>query len=117
MINNITIIGNLTKDAELKYTNAGTAVARLSLAYNHDKENVSYFDVTLWGEYAEKMNQYLVKGKQIAVQGELKQQRWEKDGQAQSRVGITARIIQLLGGTERKTAGPESFVDDSSIPF
>ncbi len=118
MINNITIIGNLTKDAEVRYTQAGTAVVSFSLAYNHDKETVSYFEVTVWGEYGEKVKPYLTKGKQVALRGELRQSRWESEGQARSRVGITAREVQLLGG-ERKASqqGPESFQDDPIIPF
>lgn len=118
MINNITIIGNLTKDAEIRYTQTGKAVVNFSLAYNHDKETVSYFDITVWGEYGEKVKPYLTKGKQVAVTGELRQDRWEKDGQARSKVGITARSLQLLGGAEKGAPpqqGPESFQDD--IPF
>ena len=62
------------------------------------KEEASFFDVTLWGKMAEGLNTYLVKGKQIAVEGELEQERWEKDGQNHSKVTITASNIQLLGG-------------------
>ncbi len=118
MINTITIIGHLMKDAEIRYTQRGKVVVNLSLAYNHDKETVSFFDVTVWGEYGEKVKPYLTKGKQVAVTGELRQDRWEKDGQARSKVGITARSLQLLGGAEKGAPtqqGPESFQDD--IPF
>ena len=104
MINTITIIGHLTKDAEIRYTQTGKAVVNFSLAYNHDKETVSFFDVTVWGEYGEKVKPYLTKGKQVAVTGELRQERWEKDGQARSKVGITARSLQLLGGAGKGSA-------------
>ena len=105
-VNHVVLIGRLTRDAELKYTNTGFAVSKLSIAVNRWKksdaggtEEVSYFDIDLWGKTAETLNQYLVKGKQIAVQGELRQNRWEQDdGQKRSRVVISANNIQLLGG-------------------
>ena len=104
-VNHVVLIGRLTRDAELKYTNTGFAVSKLSIAVNRWKksdaggtEEVSYFDVVLWGKTAEALNQYLVKGKQIAVEGELRQNRWEQDGQNRSRVEISANNIQLLGG-------------------
>lgn len=104
-INNVVIVGRLTRDAELKYTSGGTAVSKLGIAVNKRKkqgdewkEEASFFDVTLWGKMAEGLNTYLVKGKQIAVEGELEQERWEKDGQNHSKVTITASNVQLLGG-------------------
>ncbi len=121
MINTVTIIGNLVRDAELRFTNNGRQVVNFDIAYNHANEEVSYFEVTLWGDYAEKMHTYLSKGKQVAVQGELRQSRWEQDGQGRSKIGITARVIQLLGGQGQqrtptaKTVAPENFTDD--VPF
>lgn len=104
-INNVVIVGRLTRDAELKYTTGGTAVSKLGIAVNKRKkqgdewkEEASFFDVTLWGKMAEGLNQYLVKGKQIAIEGELELERWEKDGQNHSKVTITASNVQLLGG-------------------
>ena len=66
---------------------------------------MSFFDVTIWGKTAENLKPYLVKGKQIAVDGYLKQDRWQKDGQNFSKVNIVANSVQLLGGG---TAAPES---------
>jgi len=66
---------------------------------------VSFFDVTIWGKTAENLKPYLVKGKQIAVDGYLKQDRWQKDGQNFSKVNIVANSVQLLGGG---TSAPES---------
>jgi single-strand DNA-binding protein len=140
-INTVVLVGRLTRDAELKYTNSGTALAKLGLANNRRKKSgdqwvdeVSFFDVILWGRQAEALNQYLVKGKQIGVIGELRQNRWEQDGQNRSRVEIVASNIQLLGnarggggfqaeqdyGTGQKAGtaepeAPEKFEDD--IPF
>ena len=104
-INIVTIVGRLTRDSELKYTNSGTAVCKFSLAVNRKKrsgdqwtDEVSYFDVVLWGKQGEALQQYLGKGKQIAVSGELRQNRWEQDGQSRSKVEIIANNLQLLGG-------------------
>jgi len=70
-------------------------------------EKVSFFDITAWAKMAETLSQYLVKGKQIIVSGELEQDRWEdKDGNKRSKVGITANAIQLLGGDKRQESAP-----------
>ena len=113
-------IGRLTRDAELKYTAGGTAVSKLGIAVNKRvkkgdewTEQASFFDVTLWGKMAEGLNQYLVKGKQIAIEGELEQERWEKDGQAHSKVTITASNVQLLGGGQGSGSAGQS---DVSVP-
>ncbi len=104
-INVVTLVGRLTRDSELKYTNSGTAVCKFSLAVNRKKrsgdqwtDEVSYFDVVLWGKQGEALQQYLSKGKQVAVSGELRQNRWEQDGQSRSKVEIIANNLQLLGG-------------------
>ena len=104
-INNVTVVGRLTRDSELKYTNSGTAVCKFSLAVNRKKksgdewvEEVSYLDVVLWGRQGEAISQYLLKGKQTAISGELRQNRWEQDGQNRSKVEIIASDVQLLGG-------------------
>lgn len=114
-LNTVTIIGRLTRDAELKYTAGGLAISRFSIAVNRRKKDgdnwvdeASFFDVTLFGKSAETLNQYLVKGKQIAIKGELHQERWEQDGQSRSKVGIIADSVQLLGGGENARGGAQS---------
>ncbi|HUZ16876.1 MAG TPA: single-stranded DNA-binding protein [Spirochaetia bacterium] len=104
-INRVIILGRLTRDAELKYTSGGSAVSKFSIAVNRRRkqgdqwvDEANFFDIALWGKQAESLNQYLTKGKQIAVEGELRQDRWEQDGQSRSRVEIHAVNIQLLGG-------------------
>ena len=103
-INRVIIVGRLTRDAELKYTSGGAPVAKFGLAVNRRRkvgdqweEEANFFDVVVWGRTAEALNQYLVKGKQIGVEGELRQDRWEQDGQKRSRVEIVASNIMLLG--------------------
>jgi single-strand DNA-binding protein len=104
-INHVVLVGRLTRDAELKYTANGQAVCKFSVAVNRRKKSGdqwvdegNFFDVVLWGRQGESLNQYLVKGKMIGVDGELRQDRWEQDGQTRSRVEIVAANIQLLGG-------------------
>ena len=112
--NNVILIGRVTRDAELKYTPSGTAVTKFGLAVNRKRkqgdeyiEEASFFDITAWSKLAENLNQYLAKGKQVGVCGELRQDRWEdKDGNKRSKVGITATAIQLLGGDKRQESAP-----------
>lgn len=105
-LNHVVLIGRLTRDAELKYISTGTAVAKASIAVNKRKkvndqwvDEPNYFDVVIWGKTAENLNQYLQKGKEISVQGELHQNRWSHDGQNRSKIEIVAQDIQLLGGS------------------
>ncbi len=104
-INSVVLVGRLTRNAELKYTNTGMAVSKVSIAINKRRkkddqwvEEVNFFDIVIWGKTAESLQQYLTKGKQIGVSGELRQNRWEQDGQSRSKVEIVATNIQLLGG-------------------
>ncbi len=114
-VNHVILIGRLTRDAELKYTAGGQAVCKFSLAVNRRRksgdqwvEEANFFDVVLWGRSGEAINQYLVKGKQIAVEGELRQDRWEQDGQNRSKVEIMANNVQLLGGGNAGGGGSAS---------
>jgi single-strand DNA-binding protein len=104
-INQVVLVGRLTRDVELKYTNTGFAIANLSLAVNRRvkkddswQDEGNFFNCVLIGKRAEALAQYLVKGKQIGIQGELRQDRWEQAGQPRSRVEIFVTNIQLLGG-------------------
>ena len=109
-LNHVIEIGRLTRDIserDFGYTTGGTARLNLSIAVNRSvkkngawTDSVSYFDVTVWGKTAENIKAYLHKGKQIAIDGYLDQQRWEKDGVKYSKVVIIADNIQLLGGNE-----------------
>lgn len=105
-VNHVVLVGRLTRDAELRYTPSGIAVCNFAVAVNRRRKNgdewseeVSFFDIVLWGRQGEALNQYLVKGKQVAIDGELRQNRWEQDGQSRSRIEIIANNLQLLGGS------------------
>ena len=109
-LNHVIEIGRLTRDIserDFGYTTGGTVRLNLSIAVNRSEkrngawqDKVSFFDVTVWGKTAENIKPYLHKGKQIAIDGYLDQQRWEKDGQKFSKVVIIADNVQLLGGNE-----------------
>lgn len=114
-VNHVILIGRLTRDAELKYTSGGMAVCKFAIAVNRRRKNgdqwvdeASFFDIVLWGRSGESLNQYLVKGKQVAVEGELRQDRWEQDGQSRSKIEIMANNVQLLGGNTGGSQGSGS---------
>jgi single-strand DNA-binding protein len=104
-LNHVVLIGRLTRDAELKYTAGGQAVCKFSIAVNRRKKNgdnwedeANFFEVVVWGRQGESLHPYLVKGKMLGVDGELRQDRWQQDGQNKSKVEIVANNLQLLGG-------------------
>ncbi len=120
-INHVVLVGRLTRNAELKYTNNGQAVSKFSIAVNSRRkkddqwvDEAHFFDITYWGKAAEAVQPYLLKGKQVGVEGSLRQDRWEQDGQPRSKVVINANNVMLLGGkgqggsTEGQPSGPES---------
>ncbi len=103
-LNQVVLVGRLTRDAELKYTNSGYAILKFSLAVNRSvkrdeswQDEVSFFNAVIFGKRAEAIAQYMLKGKQIGIAGELKQDRWEQDGQSRSRVEIVVNNLQFLG--------------------
>jgi len=104
-LNHVVLIGRLTQDAELKYTQSGYAISSFSIAVNRSRKNgeqwveeANFFEVSLFGKAAENLKPYLVKGKQVAIDGELRQDRWESEGQKRSKVVIVANSVQLVGG-------------------
>jgi single-strand DNA-binding protein len=104
-VNHVVLIGRLTRDAEYKVLPSGQGVCNFSVAVNRRKKSgdqwvdeANYFDVVLWGKQADSINRYLVQGKQVGVDGELRQDRWQQDGQNRSKVVISANNVQLLGG-------------------
>lgn len=110
-INRVTEIGRLTRDAEVTYTPGGMAIAKMSIAVNRRvkagdnwADEANYFDVQVFGKQAESLKPFLTKGKMIGVDGYLKQERWEKDGEKRSRIIINANDIQLLSPKDKNQA-------------
>ncbi len=104
-LNKVLLMGNLTRDPEVKYTPKGNAVGDLSLAINDSykaqdgtiKETVTYVDVEVWGRQAETCKQYLTKGRPVFVEGQLRLDQWEQDGQKRSKLKVRADRVQFLG--------------------
>ncbi len=130
-INNVTLVGNITRDAELSYTTSGFAICKMSIAVNRSvKKNeqwtdeASFFDLVGLGKRFESLVQYLTRGASIAVSAYAKQERWEKDGQKRSKVVFVINDIQLLGGKKDQQTQQNSsqgydqaFTFESDIPF
>ena len=116
-LNKVLLIGNLTKDPELRYTPNGTAVANLRLAVNRKfkdrtgelKEDTCFVTVTAWDKQAEACNQYLTKGRPVFVEGILQSRSWETpDKQKRSTIDVRAERIQFLGGKGEAGAGGDN---------
>ena len=123
--NSVVLVGNLTKDVEIRFTAGGTAVGSFSLAVNERVKNgeewkdyANFFDVTIFGKTAEACAEHLAKGRPVLVAGRLRHERWEKDGQKHSRVKVLAEKVQFLGSKPEGAAKAEAAppVDDD-IPF
>ncbi len=108
-VNKVILIGNLTRDPEVRYTPKGTAVSDIALAVNRitggsdgaeRREETTYVDVTLWGRQAELAQQYLQKGRPVYIEGRLQMDTWEDKttGQKRSRLKIVGENMQFLGG-------------------
>jgi len=106
-LNKVFLMGNLTRDPELRYTPSGTAVTDLRLAINDDyttsdgtrHERTVFLDVTVWARQAENCSEYLSKGRPVLVEGRLQMDNWEtNEGEKRSRLKVTAENVQFLGG-------------------
>ena len=131
MYNRVILLGNLTWDVELKYSQSGTAIAKFGLATNKKfknsatneiKEETMYIDITVFGKSAEVANLYLRKGKKILVEGRLVFEQWfDSSGQKRSKHSIVAESIKFLDKFEENTnqvsQQQSQVLDDEDIPF
>ena len=119
--NKVVLLGNCTRDVQVKYTTGGTAYADIGLAINRHwfdkssntrKEEVTFVDVTLWGRTAEVAGEYLAKGRPVLVEGRLQLDTWDdkQSGQKRSKLKVIGEQIQLLGGGKQEPRGEESQV-------
>jgi single-strand DNA-binding protein len=102
--NKVLLMGNLTRDPELRYTPSGAAVASFGLAVNRKykqgeewKEEVCFVDITVWGKQAENCAEYLHKGSGVFIEGRLHFHSWESDGQKRNKLDVVANVVQFLG--------------------
>jgi single-strand DNA-binding protein len=140
-LNKVLLLGNVTRDPEVRYTPKGSAVCDLGIAVNRayttdsgeKREEVTFVDVTLWGRTAEVASEYLKKGRPVFVEGRLQMDTWDdkQTGQKRTRLRVVAENMQLLGGRPqggadtgesrqtsappKKSAAPEP--DEDEIPF
>jgi len=113
--NRVMLIGNLTRDIELRHTPAGTAVTDMGMAVNDRRKNtqgewvdeVTYVDITLWGRTAEIAAEYLRKGSPVFIEGRLKYESWEVEGQKKSKLKVVGERLQLLGGRAEESGRPD----------
>jgi len=129
--NLVVLMGNLTRDPEVRFTPSGVAVASFGLAVNNRYkkdgavvDEVSFFDVEAWQKTAELCGEYLAKGRPVLIQGRLKQDRWEDEhGNKRSKIKVVATAVQFLGTKDKEdapagTAPPAAAAAyDDDIPF
>lgn len=133
--NKVLLIGNLTRDPDLRYTPSGTAVCNFGLAINHkykDKEETTFVDLEAWQKSAETLAEYARKGDPIFIEGRLKLDSWEtQDGQKRNKLMVVCERFQFLGkGDKRReappkpadvadarTPAPSDYQSDDDIPF
>lgn len=113
MYNKVILIGNLTKDPELRYTPQGTPVASFRLAVNYRykqnddmKQETTFIDIVIFGKQAESCSQYLNKGSSALVEGRLQERRWESDGQQRSKFEVVAQSVKFLSPKKGGAQGP-----------
>ena len=131
-INHATISGNLTRDAELRHTQSGTAVLAFSIASNDRVKNPAtgewedypnYFDCAMFGTRAEKLQAYLTKGAKVALAGKLRYSAWEKEGQKRSKIELIVDEVEFLSAKNNSAAQPQppapeqDAFADADIPF
>lgn len=112
-VNQVIIMGNLTRDPELRQTPSGQSVVSFSLALNRSykdqsgewQEATDYIDVSAWGPLAERVAQYMTRGRRCLVQGRLQSRSWEQDGQKRSKVDVLANDVTFLDGRGEGSEG------------
>ncbi len=120
--NRVILMGNITRDIEVKYIASGTAVTELGLAVNDRRKTQSgewvdettFVDVTLWGRTAEVAGEYLSKGSPVLIEGRLKLDTWETDGQKRSKLRVVGERMQMLGGRGGGGGGSQNYNTQNS---
>ena len=114
-LNQFHLIGRLTRDVEIKYTQSGVPVGRLSIANNQkQKKNgqwvdvTSFFDIALFGKSAQNLFQYLTKGKQLAISGTFRQDKWQDANGNHSKISLIATHVQLLGDRQNQNQNAQN---------
>lgn len=114
--NRVILMGNLTRDVQLRYTPAGTPVTEVGIAVNDRRKNqngewvdeTTFVDVTFWGRTAEVASEYLSKGSPVFIEGRLKLDTWEKEGQKNYKLRVVCDRMQMLGNRGEGPRSPQS---------
>lgn len=115
MINSVTLAGNLTRDAEIRQTNGGSAILRFSIAVNERRKNgntgewedfPSFFNCVIFGNRATALSQYLAKGTKVCVQGKLRSSSYEKNGEKRSSVDVIVDEVEFLSARSQSAQKP-----------
>jgi len=124
--NRVVLLGNITRDIEVRYLQSGMAVTDIGLAVNDRRKNqqgewveeTTFVDITLWGRTAEVAGEYLGKGSLVLIEGRLKLDQWEKDGQKHSKLRVVGERLQMMpkagGGGRGGGGGPPQQYDESA---
>ena len=126
--NKVMLMGNLTRDPELRYTSNGSAVASFGIAVNRKfkqgdewKEDVCFVDITVWGKQGENCAEYLSKGRPAFIEGRLQYSTWESDGQKKNKLEGVANTVQFLGSRADSQVNPTEtkpqVTDEDDVPF
>ena len=118
--NKCVLMGNVTRDPEVRQTQSGKSVANLTLAVNkktRNEESVAFVDVTLWERTAEIAQQYVKKGSNILVEGELVQDNWEQDGQKRTKLKVNAHRMVMVGRHSESDNGRQTKPRPEDTPF
>lgn len=114
-INKVVLVGRLTKDAELKTMNSGSAKLDFSVAFNTAKKDGTgykdegnFVNLTYWGNVAKAIEPMMKKGQQVVIEGHLKQDRWEKDGQKHFELRLIPDAVQIIGGKPAQKSDADS---------
>jgi single-strand DNA-binding protein len=123
MFNKVILIGNLTKDPELRYTPQGTAVGNFRIAVSskfrsgdEQKEETLFIDIVVWGKQGENCSQYLNKGRSVLVEGRLQERKWETDGQKRSKFEVVAQNVRFLGKKDSGSSYSQTGQSDPGQP-
>jgi len=118
MYNRVILVGNLTRDPELRYIQTGTPVASFGIATNRkfgETQETFFGDVTAWGKLAETCDKYIKKGSKILLEGRLKTENWEYEGRKQSKTRIVAEQIRFLDSKKAVSPAGET-LEYSEVP-
>ena len=117
-MNNFNGIGRIANEIELRYTPDGTSVCDFVVAFDNYGDKTSFVEVVCWRKLAENVTQYMEKGRQIGVSGEIVQDRWENDnGEKRSKIKIQARNIKFLSGGNNDNESGQKQQENIDIPF